>query len=216
MSTIPHSDIIARWSDPESRPLFKGSLIDADGCCCAQGDILRTYCGWDDDDLRADGAQKKADKEVAERLGITTFQSVLIRIVNDRKDGCPQDVLANPEKVIGDQAPVMLAFARHLDRMTHEQWYAAMDAARYAARYAAMYAAMDAARYAAMDAAMYAARYAAMDAARYAAMYASYAMNEIQGASIMRANGTPFYFLPLFGFADPEAVMAEDAKHANP
>lgn len=188
MSTIPHSDIIARWSDPESRPLFKGSLIDADGCCCAQGDILRTYCGWDDDDLRADGAQKKADKEVAERLGITTFQSVLIRIVNDRKDGRPQDVLANPEKVIGDQAPVMLAFARHLDRMTHEQW----DAARYAARYAAM------------------------DAARYAAVDASYAMNEIQGASIMRANGTPFYFLPLFGFADPEAVMAEDAKHANP
>ena len=212
MSTIPHSDIIARWSDPESRPLFKGSLIDADGCCCAQGDILRTYCGWDDDDLRADGAQKKADKEVAERLGITTFQSVLIRIVNDRKDGCPQDVLANPEKVIGDQAPVMLAFARHLDRMTHEQWYAAryaaMDAARYAARYAAMDAAMDADRCAAM--------YAAMDADRCAARYASYAMNEIQGASIMRANGTPFYFLPLFGFADPEAVMAEDAKHANP
>lgn len=38
-------------------------------------------------------------------------------------------------------------------------------------------------------------------------------MNEIQGASIMRANGTPFYFLPMFGFADPEAVMIEDAKH---
>ncbi len=212
MSTIPHSDIIARWSDPNSRPLFKGSLIDADGCCCAQGDILRTYCGWSDDDLRAGGAQDKADKEVAARLGITVFQSVLIRIVNDRKDGCPQDVLANPEKVIGDQAPVMLAFARHLDRMTHEQWYAAGYAARYAAWSAARYAAWSAARDAAWDAAGYAAMDAAMDAARYAA----YAMSEIQGASIMRANGTPFYFLPLFGFADPEAVMAEDAKHANP
>ena len=39
-------------------------------------------------------------------------------------------------------------------------------------------------------------------------------MNEIQGAAIMRAKGTPFYFLPMFGFADPEAVMVEDAKYA--
>jgi hypothetical protein len=29
----------------------------------------------------------------------------------------------------------------------------------------------------------------------------------------MRANGTPLYFLPMFGFADPEAVMIEDAKY---
>jgi hypothetical protein len=26
----------------------------------------------------------------------------------------------------------------------------------------------------------------------------------------MRAKGLPFFFLPLFGFADPEAVLAAD------
>lgn len=29
----------------------------------------------------------------------------------------------------------------------------------------------------------------------------------------MRANGQSFYFLPPFGFADPEAVLAADAAH---
>ena len=235
MKTIPHKDIIARWTDPNARPLFKGSLIDDSGCCCAQGDILRTYCNYSDQMLR-DLSQTKADKEVAERLGITTFQSVLLRIVNDREDGCPQDVLTNPEKFIGDQAPIMLAFARHLDRMTPEQRAATGDATRDAAWDAAWAAAWDdawaavwaatgtAAGTAAWDAARDATGAAARDAAwaaawddAWAAVWdaawaARYAMNEIQGAAIMRAKGTPFYFLPIFGFADPEAVMVEDAK----
>jgi len=62
---------------------------------------------------------------------------------------------------------------------------------------------MDAARAAAWAAAGAAAR----DAAGTAAWYATY---EIQGAAIMRKNGTPFFFLPMFGFADPEAVLAAD------
>lgn len=41
-------------------------------------------------------------------------------------------------------------------------------------------------------------------------MDVAWATNEIQGAAIMRAKGQPFYFLPLFGFADPEAVLATD------
>lgn len=223
MKTISHEDIIARWTDPAARPLFKGKLIDDDGCCCAQGDILRTYCGWSDEDLRASNAQAKADKEVAERLGISKFQAILIRIVNDRKDGCPEDVLRAPEKVIGDQARIMLAFGRHLDRMTKQQWRAARGAAGDAAWDAAWDAAGGAAGGAARDVAWGAARGAAWgaawdawDAARDAARGAAYAMNEIQGAAIMRANGTPFYFLPMFGFADPESVLAEDAKHTNP
>ena len=48
------------------------------------------------------------------------------------------------------------------------------------------------------------------EAAREAAMDVAWATNEIQGAAIMRAKGQPFYFLPLFGFADPEAVLATD------
>ena len=223
MEKIAHTDIIARWTDPAARPLFKGSLIDESGCCCAQGDILRTYCGYSDQMLR-DTSQAIADKEVAERLGIPLFQAVLLRNVNDKKDGCPEDVLRAPEKIIGDQAHIMLAFARHLDRMTPEQWAPAMAAARAAAMDAAWAAAMDAAwaaaraaaMAAAMDAAWAAVRAAAMDAARTTAWAAGYAINEIQSAAIMRKNGTPFYFLPMFGFATPKDVMIEDAKHSNP
>jgi len=39
------------------------------------------------------------------------------------------------------------------------------------------------------------------------------AANEIQGAAFMRDRGKPFYFLPMFGFADPEAVLAADKEH---
>jgi hypothetical protein len=69
-----------------------------------------------------------------------------------------------------------------------------------------------AARDAAWDAAWDAAGAAAGDAAWDAAGDAAWASNEIQGAAIMRQKGQPFYFLPLFGFADPEAVLkAEEA-----
>ena len=38
------------------------------------------------------------------------------------------------------------------------------------------------------------------------------AANEIQGAAFMREQGQPFFFLPMFGFADPEAVLAADQE----
>ena len=53
----------------------------------------------------------------------------------------------------------------------------------------------------------------AWDAARAAARDAARAVNEIQGAAFMRDRGQPFYFLPMFGFADPEAVLAADKEH---
>ena len=138
------AEIVARWEDPAARPLFKGSLIDEDGCCCAQGDILRTYCGWDDAALRRDSIQAEADREVGKALGISLFQSVLLRVVNDRQDGCPQDVLRAPEKVLGDQAHILLAFGRHFDRMNKDQWDTARAAA-WAAAGAAAWAAAGAA-----------------------------------------------------------------------
>jgi hypothetical protein len=49
---------------------------------------------------------------------------------------------------------------------------------------------------------------AAGEAAWEAAGAAAGASLEIQGAVFMRANNQPFYFLPLFGFSDPEAVIA--------
>ena len=49
---------------------------------------------------------------------------------------------------------------------------------------------------------------AARDVAWDAAADAAGAANEIQGAALMRERGQPFFFLPMFGFADPEAVVS--------
>jgi len=67
-------------------------------------------------------------------------------------------------------------------------------------------AAGDVARSAAWAAARNAVWDAAVDAARSAARDAAYAANEIQGADLMRERGQPFYFLPVFGFANPEEI----------
>lgn len=191
--------LIARWNSPEGHP-YKGKLIDiaaydADpdniGCMCAQGQALHLIGGYEPRAL-AKMQQADADKTTAELLGISRVHAVLLRNTNDSIDGAPAIVLTNPELVIGDQAPTILAFWRHLDRMTKEQWVAA----RVAAWVAAWVAARDAACDAACDAAWVAARVATA---------------EIMGASQMRAKGQAFYFLPMFGFADPEAVLAAEA-----
>ena len=111
----------------------------------------------------------------------------------------------------GPETETIEAFFRHFKRMTPEQWNAAWVAARNAAMDAAWDAAGNAARNAARNAAGFAARNAAGNAAGFAAWNAAgVAANEIQGAALMRERGQPFYFLPLFGFADPEAVLAAD------
>ena len=107
----------------------------------------------------------------------------------------------------GPETKTVEAFVRHLQRMTPEQWKAAGVAAGVAAREAARGAAGVAAGVAARDAAWVAARGAARGAARDAAGDAA---REIQGAALMRERGQPFYFLPMFGLADPEAVLAAD------
>jgi hypothetical protein len=98
-------------------------------------------------------------------------------------------------------------------------WAAARDAARAAARDAAWAAAWAAARDAAWAAAWAAARDAARDAARAAARDAAWAAegatSEIMGARILRENGTPFFFLPVFGFASPEEIPARPADYGQ-
>ena len=233
--------LLAQWDSGDGKP-YKGQLIDWDayeadpqniGCMCAQGQVLSLIGGWTPDKLRAT-EQRTADRATAKLLNRSIAHAVLLRSVNDKADGAPSIVLTHPEKVLGDQAPTLLAFWRHLDRMTAEQWAAAGAAARDAAWDAAGAAARDAARAAAWDAAgaaagaaaraaardaagaaaraaaRAAAGAAAWDAARAAAWAAQYASAEIQGARIMREKGQPFTFLPMFGFADPEAVMAAD------
>jgi len=158
---------------------------------CAQGQALHFLDKKSVQELR-NIDQSKADERVAKLFGISLAHSVLLRIVNDEQEGAPSNVIRNPEQVLGDQAHIVLAFWRHLDLLT--------EAVGAAARAAAGEAAGEAAREAARAAAWAAGRVAAG------------ASSEIQGAVVMRAKGLPFYFLPLFGFADPEAVMAADKK----
>jgi hypothetical protein len=208
-------ELLDHW--PGNIP-FKGSLVSEDGSCmCAQGQALHFLDGMSAEDLR-NLEQAKVDKRIAELFGISRAHAVLLRIVNDRQDGAPACVIRNPEQVLGGQAQAVLAFWRHLDRMTAKDWTAARtaawaaarDAARTAAWAAARDAAGDAAWAAAGDAARTAAWAAAWTAAGDAAGDAAGATNEIQGAAVMRAKGVSFFFLPLFGFADPEAVLAAD------
>jgi hypothetical protein len=200
-------DLLDWW--PGNIP-FKGRLISEDGSCmCAQGQVLHFVGGMSQDELRAI-EQAEADKRVAELMGISRAHAVLLRIVNDRQPGAPTRVIREPEKVLGPEARRVLAFWRHLDGMTGDDWRrAAAGAAAWggpcaAARAAAGDVAWAAARDAARDAAWAAAWAAAWDAA-WAAAGAS---SEIQGAAIMRKRGQQFTFLPLFGFAQPEDLDA--------
>ena len=168
---------------------FKGSLVSDDGSCmCAQGQALHFLDGISADDL-SNLKQEEADKRVAELFGISLAHAVLLRKVNDTEDGAPSVVIRNPEKVIGDQAHIVLAFWRHLDRMSPDDWITLASA--WASAWAS-------------------ARASAGASARASAGASARATNEIQGAAVMRAKGLPFSFLPLFGFADPEAVLAAD------
>ena len=176
--------LIAKWADPDGIP-FKGELISDDGCMCAQGQALHYVGGWSPLKLR-NVKQDEADRETARLLNISVAHAVLLRRVNDSEPGAPSVVLTDPAQVLGDQAETVLAFWRHLDRMTAEQWATAWDAARAAA--------WDAAR----------------ATAGASARAAAGATNEIQGARILRERGQPFTFLPMFGFADPETVLAAE------
>jgi hypothetical protein len=234
MNRFAQSDLLAIWDSNEGRP-YKGRLIDWAayeanpdniGCMCAQGQALHLLGGYTPLAIRKLD-QLSADREVARLFDISIAHAVLLRSVNDTIDGAPSIVLTHPEKVLGDQAHIVLAFWRHLDRMTEKDWdaawnaardvawAAARDAARESARDAAWNAAWEAARDVAWAAAWSAARDAAWNAARNVAWAAARnvaaACSEIQGAKILREKGKPFFFLPLFGFADPEAVLAADA-----
>jgi hypothetical protein len=133
--TITIDQIIARWDSGEGKP-YKGSLIDWDayaerpddiGCMCAQGQVLHLVAGWSPGKLR-DTEQSIADRETADLLGISRTHAVLLRQINDGVDGAPAIVLTHPEKVLGDQAHIILAFWKHLDTLDAKGW----DAARAA------------------------------------------------------------------------------------
>jgi hypothetical protein len=123
--SVSIESMVERWSGLD-RPLFKGRLIDGDGCKCAQGDVL-SCAGFTDDQLRS-MTQDKADGEVAAILGISRTHAVLLRNVNDKVGGAPQLVLSDPAQVVGSKAPYLLAFWLHLDGLSDAAWAAAWDA----------------------------------------------------------------------------------------
>jgi hypothetical protein len=150
--TITIDAIVARWRGAD-RPLFKGTLITPDGpdgnvCRCAQGDVLHV-AGYTDHDLYA-MSQHDADKSVAKLLGISVAHSILLRNINDKHDGSPQDVLAHPEKLIGPNAPLVLAFWKHLDTMTKADWFKLYERSPYRGPWTAAEAAETAAEAAAV------------------------------------------------------------------
>jgi hypothetical protein len=175
---------------------FKEKLVNDDGSCmCAQGQALHFLGGLTVDELRNIN-QRDADRQVAKLFSISLAHSILLRNINDNREGAPSCVIRNPEQVLGDQSQVVLAFWRHLDRMTPADKEAAWAAARAGAL--------------PWTAARAAAKAAAGEAARGASLLwpAAGATSEIQGASFIRANNQPFVFLPLFGFSNPKSVIA--------
>jgi hypothetical protein len=109
---------------------FKNKLVSDDGTCmCAQGQALHFLGGLTVDELR-DINQRAADLQVAKLFGISLAHSILLRNINDNREGAPSCVIRNPEQVLGDQAQTVLAFWRHLDRMTPAAWEAVREAAR--------------------------------------------------------------------------------------
>jgi hypothetical protein len=218
------TDLLARWATPEGRP-FKGKLIDWTayqgdgleppkdiGCMCAQGQALHILAGWTPRDLK-DTSQVFADGVTAKLLNISRTHAVLLRLINDTIDGAPSIVLTNPEKIIGDQAKVILSFWLFLDKITPKQrrsLAATRDATWDAARDVAWNAA-------AWDAAARSAVRRAIRGTTSGTTWASaaWASNEIQGTSVMRQQSKPFFFLPMFGFATPEDIPPLPDDYAN-
>ena len=210
------AELIERWNSNDGKP-YKGKLIDMAayeanpenlGCMCAQGQVLHVLGGMSPRDLYGQD-QNNADKLTADLLKISRAHAVLLRNVNDGMDGAPSIVLTEPDKVLGNQWSKLLDFWWALDQFTPADWMK-VDAARDAAGAAARAAAGDAAGAAAGDAA----GAAAGDAAWAAAGAAAWASNEIQGATLMAQRGQPFFFLPMFGFADLNAIPARPATYA--
>lgn len=214
--------LIARWNTDEGKP-YKGDLIDMTNyeegnlsCMCAQGQVLHVVGGWDAEMLRG-VEQDNADAETAKLLNISRTHAILLRHINDSIDGAPAIVLTDPAQVLGDQWSKLLDFWWYMDGLDAEGWSkvaAALDDA-WAAAWAAAWDAADAA-WVAVDAAGVAADaagVAALDAARFAADAAGFAAREIQGAEIFKRDGTPFFFLPMFGFASPDDIPPRPADY---
>jgi hypothetical protein len=120
--------IIDFWNNERNIP-FKGKLISeeapAEGqppttCMCAQGQVLHLIGGKTVEEIKS-LYQDMADEEVAKLLGISVAHSKLLRIVNDDREGSPQDVLSNPEKYLGPNWETVLRWWLYYESLTYDQ-----------------------------------------------------------------------------------------------
>ena len=118
---------------------------------CAQGQVLHLIGGLTPKKL-CSLSPYEADTQVMKLLEISRAHAVLLRNINDKAQGAPAIVITNPEKVLGENALIILAFWKHLDTLDCNGWQK-VEAAWAAARDAAWVAARDAARDAAWGAA---------------------------------------------------------------
>lgn len=220
-------ELIDRWNSAEGRP-YKGNLIDWDaygndladwdahgnygvtppkniGCMCAQGQALHLLAGWTPKRL-LDADQAEADAMIAELFNISHCHAVLLRQINDTVDGAPAVVLTDPEKILGDQWRTILAFWRHLDALTYEQWTAVASASRADAMNVSWEFANDAVMDAVMDGIGTVCGDYSWEFVGVAAGASAWASHEIQDVRLIREQGKPFLFLPLFGFSSPDEI----------
>jgi hypothetical protein len=111
MTTITIPALIERWTSPDAPRLAQCTLYDPNSdCFCAQGDILH-LAGLSKDFLNK-AQQRWADQEVANILGITIFESIMIRRVNDHiGTTSAAEFLADPIKLCGPHYPFALKLA---------------------------------------------------------------------------------------------------------
>jgi hypothetical protein len=110
--------MVAFWEDPQNIP-FKGKLISEDGLMSAQGQTLHLEGGYTVEQLQK-MSQFDADRYTARILGISVVHSELLKYVNDKFPGAPQDVLTNPEKYLGPNHQEVLRFWVHVETLSDE------------------------------------------------------------------------------------------------
>ena len=120
------------------------------------------------------------------------------------------------EHKYGPRGHIIAAFIKHLERMTRDDWdtvWSLENAAWKTTNHGDWYRLRDAGDIAAWDEAGVLAHNAAhndlWDAGGHHKIWTAVygAATEIQGADLMRERGQPFFFLPMFGFADEQAVI---------
>jgi hypothetical protein len=112
-------ELKAFWASGEGKP-YKGELIDIGAyrtnpslsCMCAQGQILHALGGMTPSELE-DLPVMDADEAVRKLMRISNLHAVLLRNVNDAREGAPIAVFDDLESLLGPNWSKVLDFWWH-------------------------------------------------------------------------------------------------------